>query len=120
MLYVNTPSIALSQPDETHIAIAELDVEFADGRRAKYKARTVEILAGAGIWYYVTIEDRRCLGDRHGVELQAFAEPSHDKCGVDGFTYVGAIFIRRDPSSGFERSLPGGWPAPCRAQIWEG
>jgi hypothetical protein len=115
MLYVNTPSIALSQPDATHIALAEVNVEFAKGR-AKYKARTIEIPRGdAPVWFYVAIEDPDYLGDRDGMELRAFAEPTHDKCGVDGFIYMGALKTGCDPIE--ERVMPGGWPAPVRVAV---
>ena len=115
MLYVNTPSIALSQPDATHIAIAEVDVEFAKGR-AKYKARTIEIPASeARVVYYVTIEDPDYLGDRDGKELRAFAEPTHDKCGTDGYVYMGALRTGHAPIQ--ERVTPGGWPAPFRVVV---
>jgi hypothetical protein len=115
MLYVNTPSIALSQPDATHIALAEVDVEFANGR-AKYRARTIEIPARESpVVYYVTVEDPYYLGDREGTELRAFAEPTHDKCGTEGFIYMGALKTGSNPIQ--ERVTPGGWPAPVHVMV---
>jgi hypothetical protein len=107
-LYSNTPAVALSQPDATHITLAAVRVDFAS-KTLSYNARTIPISdPGDPVWLYVNIQDPDYLGDAGAsTELEVFAEPNHSKCGEPGYIYMGAIQVgwRMPP-------LPGGWPAP--------
>jgi hypothetical protein len=109
MIYANTPAIALSQPDATHLALAAVRVDFAS-KSLSYNARTIAISdpGDTPVWLYVTIADPDYLGDDGSpTPLEVFAEPNHSKVGEPGFIYMGAIQVgwRMPP-------LPGGWPAP--------
>jgi hypothetical protein len=111
-LYANTPAVALSQPDASHIALAAVAVTFGS-HTVTYNARTIPIDDPGDIptWLYVTIADPDYLGDAGtSTELDAFAEPNHSKCGEPGYIYMGAIRV-----GGPGKPLPpcpGGWPAP--------
>jgi hypothetical protein len=109
-MYANTPVVALSQPDDTHIALAAVRVDFAS-KTLSYNARTIPISdpGDVPVWLYVTIADPDYLGDAGSpTELEVFAEPNHSKCGEPGYIYMGAI---QAGGKGMP-SLAGGWPAP--------
>jgi hypothetical protein len=111
--YVNTPAIALSQPDATHIALAAVSVAFAN-KTVTYNARSISISdpGGTPTWYYVTIADPDFLGDP-GVStaLAVYAETGTAKVGVEGYIYMGAIQCTH-AAGATATALPGGWPAP--------
>jgi hypothetical protein len=109
--YANTPAIALSQPDATHIALAAVSVAFSSGT-VTYNARSIVISdpGGSPTWYYVTIQDPDYLGDQ-SPQLAVFAELTTAKVGVAGYTYLGAIQCTH-AAGGSATPLPGGWPAP--------
>jgi hypothetical protein len=109
-IYVNAPTIALSQPDATHIALAAVTVSFG-GREVKYNPRTLEIPApSAKTTYFVTIADRDYLGDEGtSTELAAYIEENYSKCGEPGYIYMGAIECTPGRTA---IPMPGGWPAP--------
>lgn len=114
--YINTPAIALSQPDATHIALAAVSVAFASGT-VNYNARSISISdpGGTPTWYYITIGDTDFLGDQ-SPQLAVFAETTTAKVGVAGFTYMGAIQATHAAGAS-AIILPGGWPAPQSAQV---
>jgi hypothetical protein len=104
--YANTPVIALSRPDATHIRIAPVTVTFQDGREVRIESRDIPIPdpGDETVGYYVTALE---LEDG---SFDAFAETMHDKCGTGEHLYLGWIEcgpVRAIP-------LPGGWPAPQR------
>jgi hypothetical protein len=108
-LYANSPAIALSQPDATHIALAAVAVTFGSST-VTYNARSIPISdpGDTPVWLYVSIRDADCLGDAGAsTALEVFAEPNHSKCGEPGFVYMGAI-----QAGGRMPPVPGGWPAP--------
>jgi hypothetical protein len=108
-LYANTPVIALSQSDATHIDLAAVRVDFSS-KTLSYNARSIPITdhGDTPTWYYVNIADPDYLGDAGAsTALEVFAEPNHSKCGEPGFIYVGAI-----QAGGSLPPCPGGWPAP--------
>jgi hypothetical protein len=113
--YANTPAIALSQPDATHIALAAVSTAFTS-RTANYNARSISIAdpGGTPTWYYVTIQDADFLGDQSPV-LAVFAELTTAKVGIAGYTYMGAILAIG--GGGATRMTPGGWPAPPSSQV---
>jgi len=109
-LYANTPAVALSQQDATHIALAAVRVDFAS-KTLSYNARTIPIddPGDTPVWLYVTIADPDYLGDAGtSTALDVFAEPNHSKCGEPGYIYIGAI---QAGGKGMP-PLPGGWPTP--------
>lgn len=114
--YINTPAIALSQPDATHIALAAVSTAFASGT-VNYNARSISITdpGGTPTWYYVTIQDPDFLGDQ-SPQLAVFAELTNAKVGQPGFTYMGAIQVTHAAGAS-AIILPGGWPAPQSAQV---
>jgi hypothetical protein len=108
-LYANTPVIALSQPDATHIDLAAVRVDFAS-KTLLYDARVIPIpdCSDNPTWLYVNVADPDYLGDAGTSPLDVFAEPNHSKCGEPGYIYIGAI---QAGGKGMP-ALPGGWPAP--------
>lgn len=116
--YSNNPSISLSQPTATTIAMSEVAVTFG-GTTVNYAARTITIPAPSeATWYYVTIADPSQGGETGSplsATLTATASEDTDLCGVIGNTYMGAILAL--PAGNATRELAGGWPAPTTFQV---
>jgi hypothetical protein len=109
--YANTPAISLSQPDATHIALADVSVAFANST-VTYTARSIPISdpGSSPTWYYVTIADPDYTGDPSPA-LAVFVELTTAKVGVAGYTYMGTIQVTHAAGAS-ATPLPGGWPAP--------
>jgi hypothetical protein len=113
--YTQTPPFVLSNPDSTHIAIADTTEAFPTGIADYSFTSPIAIPGGApGIatWFYVTITDPAQLG---GINLPVNIETINAKVGVNGYTYVGAIQCL--PAGGGIRVTPGGWPPPPGFQV---
>jgi hypothetical protein len=112
--YQNTPALALSQTDATHIALAPVSVAFANAKTLSYNARTITIPdpGSTPTWYYVTIADPDFLGDQGtSTNLIVSASAAPTNVGVQGNIYLGAIQCTH-AGGGSATVLPGGWPAP--------
>jgi hypothetical protein len=111
--YVQSPAIALSQPSDVQISMAQVSVQFATNI-VNYNARnfTIPDPGGTPTTYYVTIADTAQLGDTGALtNLTATCQTSNALVGVPGNTYIGFI-IATHAAGATATPAPGGWPPP--------
>lgn len=108
--YHQVPKFALSQTDSTHIAMAQVVVDFA-GKQLTYNARIFVITTYSldpGTPYAVTIYDPALVGDLPGqTNLQAFCLNDSTQNGKPGYVYIGSVVAWVDPNKAYVG--PGGW-----------
>jgi hypothetical protein len=107
--YTLTPASPLSQPNSTHIAMAQCVAKFSTNS-ANYNARSFVIPdpGGTPTTYYVTVYDPGYVGDTgSGTTLTAYCETSDAKVGKEGYTYIGSVIA---VTGGGGSVTPGGWP----------
>lgn len=115
--YTQSPSIALTQPTGTTVAMAQVTTSFGTNS-VKYNARTLSITnPSVPTTYYVTIADTGYVGDTgSGTNLTATIQTSTALVGVPGNTFIG--FIIAVPGGGATAvAAPGGWPEPQSAIV---
>lgn len=109
--YTNDPAVSLSQPNATHIAMAQVAVTFPSNA-VNYNARSFVISDPGGTpqVYFVTIHDPAYVGDiGTGTDKTAYCETTQAKVGLPGYTYMGSIVAVHAPPTG-NIETPGGWP----------
>ena len=107
--YTNNPSLDLTNPTATSIAMGAVAVTFGNAT-VNYSARTFTIpTPTVPTWYYVTIADPTQQGETSPT-LTATCQTASTLVGIQGNTYIGAIQVL--PAGGSTNELAGGWPAP--------
>jgi len=113
--YTNNPTLALTNPTATTIALAAVAVTFG-ALIVNYSARTFTIpTPSVPTWYYITIADLAQVGET-GATLTPSCVTTTALVGVQGNTYMGAI-LAQSPPAATPRAIAGGWPAPPTLQV---